>query len=119
VSPEQELLRGPGLAAVLKLLEQAPQSGYELAAGLRDGCPEALSQGDASLYALLYFLEAQRLVEVRCIESGQGMRRTYALTEAGRQRLAHEGRQWQSLANLFGSPSAMAVGLHAGQPEVS
>src|SRR5688572_18432207 len=61
MQPEQKLLQGPALVAVLKLLERRPHSSHELASQLRVACPEALAQGDASLLALLYYLEAHQL----------------------------------------------------------
>jgi DNA-binding PadR family transcriptional regulator len=110
MSPEHQLLHGPGMAAVLKLLEQGPRSGYQLAAALRTDCPEALVQGDASLYALLYYLEAHRLATASWSDVAAGRRRVYELTERGRQRLANENRQWQALAKLFAQSAAVAGG---------
>jgi DNA-binding PadR family transcriptional regulator len=99
--PEHQLLHGPALAAVLKVLERGPQTGFELAGQLRSVCPEALTAGDASLYALLYYLEAQRLALGSWREGNGSRRRTYALTPRGRHRLDHELRHWKSLAPLF------------------
>jgi DNA-binding PadR family transcriptional regulator len=100
---EHQLLHGPALAAVLKLLDRGPQSGFELAAQLRSACPQALALGEASLYALLYYLEAHRLATASWQQANGTRRRTYSLTERGRHRLADESRHWQSLATLFGS----------------
>jgi DNA-binding PadR family transcriptional regulator len=99
--PEQKLLHGPALLAVLKLLELEPRSSYELAAQLRAACPEALALGDASLLALLYYLEAHHLATGSWSDTAAGRRRAYALTKRGRQRLQAETRQWHSLAALL------------------
>lgn len=104
MSPEHQLLHGPAIPAVLKLLEQGARSGYQVAASLRTDCPEALSQGEASLYAVLYHLEAHRLATASWSDGPQGRRRVYELTDRGRQRLADESRQWQALATLLGQP---------------
>lgn len=112
---EQQLLRGPALAAVLKLLEQGPQSGYQLAVSLRTACPEALALGEASLLALLYFLEAHRLVTGQWQTTERGRRKAYALTDHGRHRLAAEAKHWRALASLLGGtdPSVGALGPEA------
>lgn len=102
--PEQKLLHGPALAAVLKLLELKPQRSHELASQLRLACPEALALGEASLLALLYYLEAHHLATAAWRETAAGRRRSYAITERGRRRLAADTRQWQSLAPLLATP---------------
>lgn len=102
MSPEHQLLHGPVIPAVLKLLEQGSCGGYQIAVALRADCPEALSQGEASLYAALYYLEAHRLAAASWSEGPQGRRRVYGLTDRGRQRLADESRQWRALAPLLG-----------------
>ena len=99
--PQHQLLHGPALAAVLKLLEPGPQSGYQLSARLRVACPQAITLGEASLYALLHYMEAHRLVSAAWSETDGQRRRSYQLTEHGRRRLDEETRQWQSLTPLF------------------
>jgi PadR family transcriptional regulator PadR len=100
--PEHELLHGPALAAALRLLELGPRSGYQLVMQLRSSCPEALALGEASLYALLHYLEAHRLASASWQEINGTRRRTYLLTEHGRQRLADECRHWEALVTLLG-----------------
>ena len=99
--PEQALLRGPALAAVLKLLEREPQSGHQLVVHLRAACPAALALGDASLLALLYYLEAHRLISSQWTNTDRGRRKVYALTDHGRHRLSVEVVQWQALEPLL------------------
>jgi DNA-binding PadR family transcriptional regulator len=103
--PEQTLLHGPALAAVLKLLARGPQDGYQLTAQLRASCPPALSLGEASVYAVLYYLEAQRLVSAAWSETDGPRQRTYTLTQQGRERLADQCRQWEALQPLFADRS--------------
>jgi DNA-binding PadR family transcriptional regulator len=116
--PEQVLLHGPTLAAVLKLLERGPQGGHELAGQLRASCPQALSLGEASLYALLYYLEAHRMVTASRCESDGPRRRTYAITQRGRHRLDEQCRHWEALQPLFGPhrPGAAAVASPEASP---
>ncbi len=113
--PEHQLLHGPALAAVLKLLEGGPQTGYQLALQLRSSCPEALVLGEASLYGLLHYLEAHRLATASWQPCDGGRRRMYSLTQRGQHRLADECRHWKALAGLFGQP-ADAVEVAASRP---
>lgn len=99
--PEQQLLRGPALAAVLKLLEQGPRNGRQLLVQLRADCPAALVLGEASLLALLYYLEAHQLIISQWTITSRGRRRTYWLTNHGRHRLSVEVGHWQALAPLL------------------
>ena len=105
---EHRLMRGPAPAAVLKLLEREPLSGYAILCELRHHCPDALAQGDASAVALLHFLEAQNFVTGNWQSASAPRRRVYQLTDHGRGRLAEELRSWQSLAELFRTSSAHA-----------
>lgn len=114
--PEQHLLRGPALAAVLKLLEQSPQSGRQLLVRLRADCPAALAQGDASLLALLYYLEAHQLIISQWTITSRGRRRTYWLTNQGRHRLSVEVGHWQALAPLLEGEAAPLEHTAPGAP---
>jgi DNA-binding PadR family transcriptional regulator len=99
---ERILLEGPAPTAVLKLLERSPRDGYELIRELHLACPEALSQGDASLLALLYYLERHQFIAGEWQMLAGTRRKIYSLTEHGRQRLATEARHWQALTPLLG-----------------
>ena len=96
---ERELMRGAGPVAVLKLLEAGPKYGYELIDAIARGSDGVLDMGQATLYPLLYNLEAQGLVttEWRVAETGR-KRKYYTLTGKGKKRLAHDTQQWRALA---------------------
>ncbi len=87
--------------AVLAALEDGPLHGYAIAVVLADrglGRPKG-----GSLYPLLATLESEGAVLATWVqgESGPG-RRTYALTDTGRARLAGERRQWSALVSALG-----------------
>ncbi len=102
--PEQQLLHGPALPAVLKILERGACSTYQVVSRLRVACPEATVLGDASIVALLQHLAAQRLVASTSQPTQCGQRSLFSLTRHGQERLTEEMRRWQSLTALLASP---------------
>ncbi len=112
---ERELMRGAGPVAVLKLLEGGEMYGYELAATLDARSKGVLNLGQRTLYPLLYNLEAKglitsdwRTVPTKDADAGGGgaggrERRYYRLKGAGRERLATDSAQWQSVTGAMAS----------------
>lgn len=99
---ERELMRGAGPVAVLKLLSSRPMYGYELVELLAQRSEGVLDMGQATLYPMLYNLEAKGLVraEWATAESGRD-RKYYALTDRGRKRLEEDVKQWRMLARAM------------------
>ena len=99
---ERELMRGAGPVAVLKLLEGSAKYGYELIEALERRSDGVLAMGQSTLYPLLYNLEAQGFVKAEWREADSGrQRKYYALTAAGKRRLADDTRQWQAVAQAM------------------
>jgi PadR family transcriptional regulator, regulatory protein PadR len=99
---ERELMRGAGPVAVLKLLESGPKYGYELIDALARRSDGVLAMGQSTLYPLLYNLEAQGYVRAEWREAESARpRKYYALTTAGKRRLADDTRQWQAVAQAM------------------
>ncbi len=98
-------MRGAGPAAVLALLDRnAEMYGYELVEALSSGSAGALEMGQATLYPMLYNLEAKGLLRATWRESSSGRRRKYySLTPRGRRRLAAHRRQWQAVTRAMSS----------------
>lgn len=124
---ERELMRGAGPVAVLKLLERGEMYGYELAAALDARSKGVLNMGQSTLYPLLYNLEAKgliasewRTVPTKDADAGGGgaggrERRYYRLTGAGRDRLAADAAQWQSVTGAMASIGVISLaGLNGG-----
>lgn len=93
--------------AVLATLEDGPLHGYGIAAALQErgfGRPKG-----GSLYPLLTTLEENGTLSAvwEQGESGPG-RRTYHLTEAGRERLASERHDWHRLAGALGQATTIS-----------
>ncbi len=113
---ERELMRGAGPLAVLGLLEAGEMYGYELASALGERTDGVLTMGHSTLYPLLYNLEAKKLIasKWRRGESNR-RRRSYALTDRGRERLAAQRSQWRAvvgaLARLGVLPETVTASL--------
>ena len=74
--------------AVLSLLEESPNHGYQLMKDLTARLGKLYRVGSGTVYPVLQQLEKERLVECR-LEEG---RKTYRLTQAGRRLLAAEAK---------------------------
>jgi PadR family transcriptional regulator PadR len=99
---EQQLMRGAGPVAILKLLQNSEMYGYELIKALDDQSSGVLAMGQSSLYPLLYNLEAKGLIEGFWREADSGRdRKYYRLTDAGKKRLADDIKQWRALTTAM------------------
>jgi len=81
---------------VLALLEQRSRHGYELAKLIESRTDGKLEFHVASLYPMLYRLEAKGWVEGRWIErAGERRKRFYRITSRGRKILALQRQSWR------------------------
>jgi PadR family transcriptional regulator PadR len=89
------LKKGSAEMLVLSLLEERARHGYEIARLIEERSAGVLTFHAASLYPLLYRMEARRLIQGRWVEKpGQRRRRHYRLTPAGRTLLAERRNGW-------------------------
>jgi transcriptional regulator len=80
---------------VLALLEQRERHGYELAKLIESRSEGALDFHVASLYPMLYRLEAKGWVQGRWVERpNERRKRFYKITARGRKMLALQRRSW-------------------------
>jgi len=95
-SLDREIKKGSGEFLILSLIESRARHGYEISKLIEARSRGALSFQAASLYPLLYRLEARGWIEGRWVEkAGQRRRRYYRLTPEGRRILAAQRRSWQ------------------------
>jgi transcriptional regulator len=107
----RELKRGSTELLILALLEERDRHGYELAQLIEQRSRGEISFYAASLYPMLYRLEAQGVLQGRWVErEGQRRRRYYKLTPAGRNRLANQRTTWE---NFFVALDRVARLRHA------
>jgi len=92
-----KIARGSGELAILSLLAEEPQYGFEIARQIGERTGGALRFTLASLYPLLYEMEKRGWVEGHWQTNRAGRdRRYYRLTAAGRKQLAPLREQWRS-----------------------
>jgi PadR family transcriptional regulator PadR len=94
---DDQFIRGAGMLAVLKVLERGELYGYAIVEALAKTPGDALHLEQSTVYPMLYNLEGKGLVRSRWDESGARPRKYYALTAAGRKRLAADADQWRSV----------------------
>jgi PadR family transcriptional regulator PadR len=93
---ERELKRSSASLLVLGLLEEEPRHGYEIGKLIETRSDGAIRFQMASLYPLLYRLEARGWIEGRWALKAPGRRRRqYRLTAEGRRMLTDERTAWQ------------------------
>jgi len=105
---EHTLKKGTAELLVLAQLEDQPRHGYDIAVRIEQRSNGAVVFNVASLYPILYRLEADGSISGRWVErAGQRRRRFYRLTPAGRAKLAEQRRTW----GVFMSAVQRAAGL--------
>jgi PadR family transcriptional regulator len=105
---DHALKKGTAELLVLAQLEHEPCHGYDIALRIERRSNGAVVFNVASLYPILYRLEAQGSISGRWVErAGQRRRRFYRLTPAGRRRLIQQRRAW----GVFMAAVQRAAGL--------
>jgi transcriptional regulator len=92
-----ELKRGSATLLVLALVAEAPRHGYEIGKLIEQRSNGTISFQMASLYPLLYRLEARGWIQGAWREPKSARRRRfYRITAEGRRILANERGVWTS-----------------------
>ena len=90
------LQKSSGEMVVLALLDEQSRHGYELAKLIESRSGGKMDFHVASLYPLLYRLEAKGWVEGRWVErAGERRRRFYKITSLGKKVLAAQRQSWR------------------------
>lgn len=91
-----DLLQGTLDLLVLRALALEPMHGWGITERIEQWSERVLQVGQGTLYPALYRLERQRLISSSWKTTENNRRaRYYALTAAGRRRLADELAYWQ------------------------
>src|SRR5579864_615266 len=99
---DRELKKGSAELLILSLVESRARHGYEISKLIESRSEGTLRFQAASLYPLLYRLEARGWIRGRCVErAGQRRRRFYRLTAPGRKVLAEQTRGWRQFADAI------------------
>ena len=96
------LKKGSAEMVVLSLLEERARHGYEIAKLIEQRSNGVLTFHAASLYPLLYRMEARRLITGRWVErAGHRRRRHYSITATGRRTLAERRSGWNAFIDAL------------------
>ena len=97
-----QLLPGTLEMLVLQTLVFGPRHGHGIATTIQRTSDEALLIDHGSLYPALQRLERASLIDSHWGKSEHNRRaRFYALTPAGRKRLAHETSRWEQIVRAI------------------
>jgi transcriptional regulator len=99
VAKRVDNLQGSLELLILKTLDYAPQHGFGIAAHLHEASEGLLRVEEGSLYPALHRLERQKLVSGSWQTTPNGRKaRLYAITAAGKLRLAQVRSNWKTVA---------------------
>jgi DNA-binding PadR family transcriptional regulator len=98
----QNLSRDCHEALILATLSAGPHHGYQLALELEEKSEGSFRFNHGTLYPILHKLEQEGLIQGDWLNEGKKRKRKrYALTEAGRERLAAQIQAWRSFFTRF------------------
>lgn len=93
---DKYLLRGAASTLILAILNEQPTYGYQLAQEIRGRSHGLLEFEEATIYPLLYALEADGFLKASWGPGvGERRRKTYRLTAAGRKELERRLAAWE------------------------
>jgi len=99
---DRELKKGSAELLVLTLVEDRARHGYEICKLIETRSEGSLKFNVASLYPLLYRLEARGWIQGTWVEkAGQRRRRHYRITVPGRKVLAEQRKGWRQFAEAM------------------
>jgi PadR family transcriptional regulator, regulatory protein PadR len=107
---KDDVLQGTLDMLVLKTLSLEPMHGWGITERLQQWSRDVFQLNQGSLYPALYRLEGQGFVRSEWKTTEHNRRaRYYALTAAGRKRLAEEQRTWQRASDAVNLILAVAA----------
>lgn len=114
----KDLMAASSTPIVLAILAEQDSYGYAILQRVKELSGGHLEWTDGMLYPVLHRLERLGYVETRWETAASGRRRKYyRITSHGRDRLAEERRQWQTVdATLRGIWQMLALRLPGGLP---
>jgi PadR family transcriptional regulator, regulatory protein PadR len=98
MSINKDLVAASSTPLVLAILAEGDSYGYAILKRVRELSGGELEWTDGMLYPVLHRLERSGLIESRWENAESGRRRKYyRITEAGREQLDDERRQWRTV----------------------
>jgi len=111
----KDLVAASSTPLVLAILAEGDSYGYAILKRVRELSGGELKWTDGMLYPVLHRLERSGLIEARWDQAESGRRRKYyRVTEAGREQLSEERRQWRAVDQALDKIwTAMAEAAHS------
>lgn len=98
MSINKDLVAASSTPLVLAILAEGDSYGYAILQRVRELSGGEMEWTDGMLYPVLHRLERSGLIESRWERAETGRKRKYyRVTEAGREQLAEERRQWRAV----------------------
>ncbi len=94
---DAQMKRGLIEACILKLLTRGDSYGYQL---VREA-EEVLSISESTLYPVLRRLETAGALTVYTMEHNGRLRKYYAITDAGRQKISDFLTEWEDVMKVY------------------
>jgi len=103
MSINKDLVAASSTPLVLAILAEGDSYGYAILKRVRELSGGALEWTDGMLYPVLHRLERSGAIESRWENAETGRKRKYyRITGVGREQLAEERRQWQTVDKALG-----------------
>jgi DNA-binding PadR family transcriptional regulator len=97
----KDLVAASAIPLVLAILEESDSYGYAILKRIGELSGGAMEWTDGMLYPLLHRLDRLGYLEARWERVGARRRRYYCITDAGREALAEQHRQWEVVAGAL------------------
>lgn len=115
MSINKDLVAASSTPLVLAILAEGDSYGYAILKRVRELSGGELEWTDGMLYPVLHRLERSGMIEARWDQAESGRKRKYyRVTQAGREQLAEERRQWstvdRALRNIWPALAVFAAG---------
>ena len=94
---DMQLKRGLLDVCVLAAIQDQDSYGYQIIKDLKP-CVEI---SESTLYPILRRLETAQMLTVRSVEHNGRLRKYYAITDQGRQRLKEFKEEWKQIASIY------------------
>lgn len=94
---DAQMKKGMLESVVLSLLKRGDSYGYQL---MKDMSP-IMDVSESALYPVLRRLEAANCLTVYTVEHNSRLRKYYAITDGGRQRIRDFLKEWEDINNAY------------------
>lgn len=94
---DAQMKKGMLEAVVLSLLKRGDSYGYQL---MKDMSP-IMDVSESALYPVLRRLEAANCLTVYTVEHNSRLRKYYAITDGGRQKIRDFLKEWEDINNAY------------------